>query len=201
LKFAQYMVVDPHTGEIESTGFCQECDLDAQPVLGPRIKLVGCGTTATHYYTSLGLREYTPEQRAAKSQQQPHSRWDNSLMQWIDVRPVSELRTERWARIKAARTAALDAPIDTPWGRFDANAPSRAALAEAAAAQDPDDTIAWTRADNTVAALPRSALAELLRLIDRRTQQAHAMARVLRSRIEAASDVIDLEVITWPQAP
>ena len=196
-----YVLVNRFNGEIEVCGRCQHGDLDTQPEAAHQVKVVGYGTPATHYFTPLGLCEYTPEQRAAKALRPPHSRWDNAQMRWIDVRPCAELRAERWAIVKAARTAATDAPIDTPFGRFDADPSSRAALGEAFAVQDATATVTWTTADNTLVTLFRADLAELLRLVDQRTQQAHSQARVLRSRIEAALDVADLEAITWPQAP
>lgn len=201
MRQVHYVLADFRTGEIEQSGVCDAESFDATCEAGHQVKVIGCGMPATHYYTTLGLREYTPEQKAAKALPQPHCRWDNGLMKWVDVRPLTELRAERWAQVKAERAAAIDAPIDTPWGRFDADAPSRTAIAEAAAVQAPAAAIAWTTADNTVVTLARSTLAELLRLIDQRTQQAHAHARVLRSRIEAASSVVALEAITWPQAP
>lgn len=201
MKVVDYVLVDQVSGEIQVSGRCQDADLDAQPEAGHQVKVVGYGTRATHYYTPMGLCEYTLEQRAAKSQEQPHSRWDNGLMKWIDVRPLTELRAERWAQVKAARVAAVDAPIETPWGLFDADAPSRAAIAQALALDDPTGTITWTRADNTDCLLFRSTLAEVLRLIDERTQDARRVARTLRSRIDAAASIDDLEAITWPQAP
>ena len=201
MRLIDYVLVNHLSGEIEVSGRCQEGDLEAQPVADHQVKVVGYGSPATHYYTPLGLREYSPEHRAAKARPQPHSLWDNSLMQWVDVRPLTELRAARWAQVKADRAAAIDAPIDTPWGQFDANAPSRAAIAEALALDDPTGTITWTLADNTDCLLFRSTLAEVLRLIDERTQDARRVARTLRSRIDAAASIDDLEAITWPQAP
>jgi hypothetical protein len=208
MKVVDYVLVDQVSGEIQVSGRCRDADLDTQPEAGHQIKVVGYGTRATHYYTPMGLCEYTPEQRAAKSQAQPHSRWDNGLMKWVDVRPLAELRAERWSQIKAARAAVVGAPIGTPFGRFDACPASREALAVAHANsrrrklwRPGTPPVEWTTADNLVVPLDASHLAELLRLIGLRTQQAHAQARALRSRIDAASSIGDLEAITWPQAP
>jgi len=191
----RYVLVNVRTGEIEAAGSCDAQSFDAMCESDHRVKVIGTASSATHYYTPLGLQEYTPAQRLAKATPQPHSTWDNRLMRWVDVRPLDELRAERWASIKAARAAEADAPIDTPFGRFDACPSSRAALAAAVA----DAPVEWTTADNGMVSLDAEGLAEVLRLIGRRTQACHAVARGLRARIEAAATVEDLEAIHWPE--
>lgn len=190
----RYVLVNVRTGEVEASGACDARSFDAMCESDDQVKVIGTGSSATHYYTPLGLQAYTPAQRLAKATPEPHSAWDNRLMRWVDVRPFDELRAERWASIKAARAAEADAPIDTPFGRFDACPSSRAALAAAVA----DAPVEWTTADNAVVSLDAQGLTEVLRLIGRRTQACHAVARGLRARVEAAVTVADLEAIQWP---
>lgn len=192
--YVAFVLADRDSGEIEAWGTCQAHDLDGQSVADNQVKVIGCGTRWTHYLGTGGLTEYTPEQQAAKAQPQAHCRWDNKLMRWVDVRPLSAQRAARWAAIKEARARAIDAPIDTPYGRLDACASSRAALAEAAAAVPVD----WTTADNTVVMLDAGAISEVLRMVWQRTQSCHAIGRGLRARIDAASTVEALDAIAWP---
>lgn len=204
MTLTRYVLVDVRTGEIEASGSCDAESFDMTCERADQIKVIGRGMPATHYYTPLGLREYTPEQQAAKALPRPHCRWDNGLMQWVDVRPLAELRAERWEQVKASRAAVVDAPIDTPFGRFDACPASREALAVANANsrrrklwRPGTPPVEWTTADNLVVPLDGSQLAELLRLIGQRAQVAHARARALRSRIEAAQSADELEAVTW----
>jgi hypothetical protein len=115
-------------------------------------------------------------------------------MRWVDVRSLEELKAERWAQIKAARTAAMDAPIDTTFGLFDACPASRSALAEAMHVAP----VVWTTADNEAVTLDAPSLAEVLRLIGQRTQACHATARGLRVCVDAAGTVSELAAVTWP---
>jgi hypothetical protein len=203
LKAIDYLLVDAQLGEIEGQGRCSPEDLDRIAEQPHQVKVIGTGNPATCYYTALGLREYTPEQRAAKADRKVHHRWNNQYMRWVDARPLDELRALRWAVVKAARCATVDAPIDTPFGRFDADAASRAALAEGLALSRglaAGDSLAWTTADNAVVQLGEAQLAEVLRLIGMRTQAVHAKARALRLRIGAATTLDELEAITWEQA-
>lgn len=189
-----YVLVNVRTGEIEAAGSCDAESFDRICETDDQIKVIGMGSSATHYYTAVGLREYTPAQRLAKATLKPHSQWDNRLMRWVDVRSLAELRAERWALIKAARTAEIDAPIDTPFGRFDADASAREAVATAATL---GESVLWTAADNLPVQLAPEKLVMLLRLIGQRAQAAHARARALRSRIEAAQSMDELEAVTW----
>ena len=191
-----YVLVDRDSGEIEVSGTCQALDLDAQQLADHQTKIIGRGARATHYLGPGGLTKYTPEQQAEKARQPPHCRWDNVLMRWIDARPLADLRAACWAGIKEARTRAADSPIDTPFGRLDACPSSRAALAAAGAAAP----VEWTTADNAVVQLDADALAQVLRLIGRRTQSCHSVAQALRARIEAAVTVEALDAINWPEA-
>ena len=194
MKQIRYVLVNVRTGEIEASGSCDAQSFDMTCEADGQIKVIGPGSSATHYYTPMGLQEYTLAQRLAKATLKPHCTWDNRLMRWVDVRSFAELRAERWALIKAARTAEIDAPIDTPFGRFDADAPAREAVATAAAL---GESVVWTTANNLPVQLASEQLVMLLRLIGQRAQVAHARARALRGRIEAAQSMEELESVIW----
>lgn len=196
MKCVDYVSVDRDTGEIEVSGSCPEGDVDAQPRAEHQMLVIGRGSRATHYYGPEGLMEYTSDQRSAKQWPLPHCRWDNTLMCWVDLRPLPELRAARWAVIKQARQAAIDAPIMTWSGVFDAGPQSRAAFAIAAVV---GQTVTWTTADNDAVDLAPGALMELLQACERRTQSCHEVARALRVRIESATTAEELDAIRWPE--
>jgi hypothetical protein len=126
----------------------------------------------------VGLQPYTAAQQAAKAQRVPHSTWDNRAMAWVDARPLEALRAGRWALIKGARTAAMDAPIDTAFGVFDADPASRSALVEALALSGSGRALVrWTTADNQVVPLSLEELASVALQIAQRTEQCHAHAQ------------------------
>lgn len=197
MKSVDYVLVDRASGEIEVSGTCLECDLPRQVVGDHQVMVIGPGSSATHYYAEGALCEYTPQQREAKQQQPLHCRWHNHLMCWVDMRPLDELRMARWVLIKVARQAAVEAVIATPWGAFDADAASRTAMASAASLKQP---VAWTTADNQAVTLSAVQLQEVLRQIEQRTQNCHALARSLRARIDQAAHAEELAAIKWPPA-
>lgn len=205
MTLISYSLVDVRTGEIEVSGTCQAEDFDHLQEQPHQIKVVGAASRATHYYTPLGLVAYTPEQRAAKAQPVPHSNWSNHDMRWHDVRAFPELQGQRWDEIKAAREAAVHAVLATPYGPFDADPRSRAAIAETLAFRTqtgtPAEPVLWTTADNQVVSLTLAQLGEVAQLVATRTQACHDLARQLRQQIDAAITPAELAAITWPQAP
>jgi hypothetical protein len=192
MEMIDYVLVNRTSGEVEVSGSCAAHDVQAQPLADHQLRVIGKGTWATHYQAPTGLTAYTPEQRQAKASPQPHCTWDNHRMGWVDVRPFHQLQADRWAQIKVDRAAAMDAPIDTPFGRFDADPHSRAVLAVAQA------PVPWTLADNTVVDLDAQSLTEVRRLIGQRLHACHVQGRELRARIASATTTKDLEAIEWP---
>jgi hypothetical protein len=120
-------------------------------------------------------------------------------MDWEDPRPghavLAEAKTRAWADVKAARSAAINGPITTPLGRFDADPSSRAAIADAlslrqlVAADACDEVVTWTTADNQSVSLTLAQLADVAQCIARRTQHAYEVARLLREQIDQAPDI------------
>lgn len=203
MRHISYIFANTRTGEIEISGTCREDDFDQLQEGPDQVKVIGSGTPATHYYTPLGLQEYTPEQRQTKAQRRPHCNWDNGGMRWVDIRPFPELRQQRWCEIKMDRQVAIDAPLSMPYGTFDADQRSRAAITEALALRSlmPGEPLRWTTADDQAVELSLAELAEVGALIAQRTQHCHETAQVLRQRIDLAATPEELAEITWPQAP
>lgn len=138
-----------------------------------------------------------------------HHRWDWATHSHIDPRSLDERRAQCWARIKAAREAAIDAPIlDTPLGPIDVDAKGleriQQTLVSLAAARElglAPATLDWTMADNRVVSVEPTFLASVAVMLLARGTAAHATSRVLRAQIfDPATTAEQLDAIAWPDA-
>lgn len=126
----------------------------------------------------------------------------------LDLRTLEEVRAERWEQIKAARAAAIDAPLPVPGiGAFDCDEASRANIANAAllmqtmaATLQPGEmpTIDFTLADNTVVTITAGQMVEVALHMGAKVQAAHATGRALRDALDAATTRAEIEVVAWP---
>ena len=117
--------------------------------------------------------------------------------------PTPDIEAEKatkWELMKLARSAALDAPMATPYGTFDCDAASRKNITDAVLMSQfaTPFSIDYTLADNTTATLDAAAMANVGLLLAQKVQNAYAIGRTLRAAIEAAPTVEALEQITWP---
>ena len=117
---------------------------------------------------------------------------------------LAEARVSKWDEIKRAREATIDAPLVTPYGTFDSGPTDRTnitdavLLAQTLNALGTPTTISFTRFDNTVASLDTAAMVTVGLLLGQKVQQAYATARSLRTQIESATTVAQVEAIAWP---
>lgn len=126
----------------------------------------------------------------------------------LDLRTLADRKAERWEAIKAARAAAIDAPLPVAGiGTFDCDEASRANIANAAllmqtmaATLQPGEvpTIDFTLADNTVATLTAGQMVEVALHMGAKVQAAHATGRALREAIDAATTAAAVEAVAWP---
>lgn len=126
----------------------------------------------------------------------------------LDLRTLEQRRAERWAEIKAARAAAIDAPLPVPGvGSFDCDEASRANIANAAllmqtmaASLQPGEvpTIDFTLADNSVATLTAGEMVQVALHMGAKVQAAHATGRALRDALDAATTAEQIEAVAWP---
>lgn len=128
--------------------------------------------------------------------------FDYTMEQWVDPRSLQELKDAKWEQIKQARAAAIDAPLVTPYGVFDSDAPGRTSITEAVlmannmTALSLPVEIDFTLADNTSIALNAQQIVTVGLLLGQKVQTAHARSRLLRGQIEIAA-ASDLELILW----
>lgn len=118
------------------------------------------------------------------------------------------LQSAVWEQVKARRDAAIDGGATTPSGVVDSDALSRsnisgavlaAVIAQAAGAPFSMD---WTLKDNSVVTLDAADMIAVGLAVMSHVNSAHAVARVLRATIEAATDVgtlLQIDITAgWP---
>jgi hypothetical protein len=129
--------------------------------------------------------------------------YDWVTKQWIDPRSLVDFKDAKWEEMKKARTAAIDAPLTTPYGVFDSSPSARTSITDAVlllqtlASLGTPTTIDFTLADNSVVTLNTTQMVQVGLMLGQKVQVAHSRARVLRLQGEAATTVAEVEAITW----
>lgn len=125
--------------------------------------------------------------------------FDYTTKHWYDPRTLNDIKLAKWAIIKQARSSAEFGGFTWDGSPFDSDAISQSRIQGALqlAALIPDFSIDWTLADNTVRALSGSELAAVGVALGLHVGTQHAKARLLRSQIEAATTVAEVDAVTW----
>lgn len=128
--------------------------------------------------------------------------FDYTIKQWVDPRTLAELREAKWEDIKQARTRAIEVPLETPYGIFDADASGREGIKDAVMLLQTLNSIGqpsttnFTLHDNSVVQLNLAQIIEVGLLLGQRVENAHEHSRILREQIDAATKE-QLELIKW----
>lgn len=196
-----YAIYNTITGQI--TQICSASNVDAiQHLLGPNTAALVCneGLSNAQFYVdvnSLSLVEFPPKPNV-------YTIWDWTTHSWIDPRSIQNHKDQKWEEIKRSRDAAINAPLSTPYGVFDADASSRANIANAVLylqtleQQGNPGTVDWTLADNTTITLNYTEMSEVGLLLGQRTNAAYDTGRALRAQIDAATTIAEVDAIHWP---
>ena len=125
--------------------------------------------------------------------------FDYTLRQWYDPRTLPDLKAAKWAQIKRDRDEAEFGGFTWNGSLFDSDAISQSRIQGALqlAALIPDFSIDWTLADNTARNLSAADLANVGAALGMHVAAQHAKARLLRSQIEAATTVAEVDAVTW----
>lgn len=136
---------------------------------------------------------------ALPPQPSPHHTFDYTTKQWIDPRTLSDLQAAKWAQIKRDRDEAEFGGFTWDGSPFDSDAISQSRIQGAVqlAAMAPGFTIDWTLANNTARNLSAADLANVGAALGMHVAAQHAKARTLRSQIEAATTVAEVDAVTW----
>ena len=143
------------------------------------------------------------DHHALPEQPSPAHVFNYTTKQWEDPRTLQDFKEARWAIIKQARTAFIDAPLVTPYGTFDSDAAGRNSITDAVllannlSALSLPVAIEFTLADNSVVTLDAAQIVEVGLLLGQKVQYAHPHSQALRAQIEAAATKEDVEAVVW----
>lgn len=128
--------------------------------------------------------------------------WDSSVKRWI-LRPrLKKFKADKWAEIKAARDAEINAPLVTEFGTFDHSAGPQQAIRDMANyARVIGADVMATLANNTVRRLEPQQIAAVLAASHIRVQGQRQIASGLRAEIEAARTAECVAAIAWRALP
>lgn len=130
--------------------------------------------------------------------------FDYVTKQWVDPRTLQQCRDTQWEAMKDARNVVIYSPLLTPYGVFDADPKSKTNITDAIsllqtlAAVEEYPSISFTLADNSVVAMGVTELVNVGILMGQRVQAAHGISRTLRTQIDAASTISEVQAISWP---
>ena len=211
MNVVDFVVANLATGEIESSGSCQDDMVPYQAGEG-QIALVGYGRRATHWVNEdFETVAYTSEQYMAKSTFVLGCEWSNVSMSWVPMDgfdPLQIAKDRKWKQIKRAREAAIDAPLVVSGiGTFDSDERARINITNSAQLMQTlanslqpggaIPTIDFTLYDNSVVEITAGQMVEVGLALGQKIQQAFATGRVLRDLIEACETVEEVNSIVW----
>lgn len=167
--------------------------------------LEGEASELTHYVVDGELVAYTEEERGRKAARPQHKvQWSNSAKDWIDLRTLEQRKAQKWEEIKQARSDALDALLETPYGDFDSDPESRQNITDSVLLVKTlnelgqPSSIDFTLADNTVRTMTAAEMIEVGLLLGAKVQAAHAAGRALRLQLDAAQTSEEVDSVVWP---
>ncbi|WP_305748493.1 DUF4376 domain-containing protein [Leptothrix discophora] len=183
-------------GAILRTVDCPEEFASMQAQENESILQSDIGDGSTHYVSDGQLIELPIKPNA-------YSVFDFQQQTWIDPRTLLEVQLAKWEEIKVSRSVEIDTTMSTPYGPFQCRAEDRQnitdsiLLAQTLTAMSQPVAIQWTLADNSVTTLDAAQMVTVGLLLGQKVQAAHAKARVLRTAIEAATTIAEVEAISW----
>jgi hypothetical protein len=126
------------------------------------------------------------------AQPSPYHIFNYDLKDWIDPRTLDEIKTQKWAEIKAMRDRLEFGGFKFEGGIYDSDQVSQGRIMSAAVAGV--DQI-WTLADNTTIDLSASQLQQLYAALQAHIANAHERGRIARQLIHEAETKDQVEAI------
>ena len=143
------------------------------------------------------------ERTGAKLPARPngHHSWSYETQQWIDRRPLSELKIEKLAQLQAALEGEDQQPLTTPAGTFKADRDAQSHLRESIMflRENPGqgNAVKVSAADGKVQTLNANQMAKAYQLLLGRNQAAREKLVTLKAAVEAATNKDQLGAISW----
>ena len=125
--------------------------------------------------------------------------WSKEQKKWVDGRDLEQKKADKWAEIKAGRSAEEFGTFEWTPFTFDSDETSQRRIQGAVqlAALDPNIVMDWTLADNTVQTFDAPELQGIGQALASHVNACHVKARDLRDQINAAKTEAELSVISW----
>ena len=122
----------------------------------------------------------------------PHHTFDYITKQWNDLRPLDEIKVQKWVEIKSQRDRLEFGGFEFDGHIYDSDQVSQGRIMGAAAAGV--DQI-WTLANNTTVELSASQLQQLYVALQAHIASAHERGRIARQLILEAETKEQVEVV------
>ena len=121
----------------------------------------------------------------------------STIMQ--DIEPVADTRARKWFEIKNARDAQEFGGFYWDNSKFDSDLISQSRIQGAVilAMQNPSFTIDWTLKDNSVRTLSAADMLAVGQALATHVEIAHTKARTIRTQLDAATTIPEVEAIFW----
>lgn len=137
----------------------------------------------------------------------PAQVFDWTAKAWKDPRTLADIKATRWSEIKRHRDLLEASGFPYQGKRLDSDARSVQRIntavqaAQAALAAQQPFPIVWTCADNSLLALDAAGVLGIPVALATYADQLHQLAKGLRTQIEAATTVAQVQAIAWPPMP
>lgn len=122
-----------------------------------------------------------------------YSSFDYSIKQWVDLRPLEEIKAQKWAEIKSRRNQLEFGGFEFEGSIYDSDQVSQGRIMGAASA---GLSQVWTLTNNTTVNLTADQLVQLYQALQVHIAIAHERGRVAREAIMSASTKEDVESVT-----
>jgi len=191
-----YGIYDASTGRIDRTVECTPEQLAMSVKEGEAFIQLTTENDATHY---VDIQESSLV--AFPAQPHPAFRWDWTQMEWADPRSLDDVKAAKWEEVKRMRSLELEAGFSSQGNPFQCDPESKANIIGAcqlAQVVGPSFTITWTCADNSVVILSHAQMIQVGVDMGLHINTMHAIARSLRTQIEEAETVDEIDAVRWP---
>lgn len=198
-KFALYSP----SGEITQFMMGPEKDVAASCLQG-EIPFIEVDISTSHdknYVLEGKIAEYTIDEYQVKNNLSKGFIWKMPERIAVDIRVLSEAKEQKWATIKAARLAAESAPFTCDGSVYQSDKERISGAVQTALlsqlASQPFN-IEWTLANNVVKVLDAAQMIAVGMAMNVSVSAAFSTARILRTQIDAANTIAEVDAIMWP---
>lgn len=187
-------------GLIIRTGSCPEPQVHIQPEAEGEFVRLGKADMDTQYFdiASQEILEYTMEERQAKARASQFQVWKMPERILQDIRELADAKNQAWARIKESRDKAEAAPFECDGAKYDSNQLKINGAVSLALISGEDFSIRWILFDNTTKVLDRAGMMRVGAALGMRIKGIYETGDDLRTQINAASTVPQVDAIDWP---